>query len=88
MHSTQVMSGVHLHVRMRSRADVPSFQYRGNGLTDCAEIWYVVRDSLASRFTNVNGGVQAHARTCTSLLCILGTARRIALKYGVSLGDH
>ena len=31
---------------------------------DCAEIWYVVRDPLTRRFTEVNGGIQVHVRTC------------------------
>ena len=50
MHITQVMGGVHLHVRTLARADVPLFPNLGNGWTDCAEIWYVVRDPLAMIF--------------------------------------
>ena len=33
------------------------------GRTRCAEIWYVVRDSLARRFTKVDDGLQLHGRT-------------------------
>ena len=64
------------------------FSYLGNGWTDCVEIWYVVGDPLAKRFTEVNGGVQMHVRTCAPPFRILGTAGRIALKFGVWLGDH
>ena len=38
-------------VAMRTRADISSFPYLGNGLVDCAEIWCVVRDTLARRST-------------------------------------
>ena len=65
-----------------------SFSYLGNDWTDCAEIWYAVRDPLARRFAEVNGGVHnAHARAhaCTPLR-IPGTAGRLALKFGVWLG--
>ena len=34
-----------------ARADVPTFPHLGNSQTDCAKIWYVVRDPLAGRFT-------------------------------------
>ena len=88
MHITQVMGGVHLHVRTCACADVPPFLYIGNGWTDCAEIWFVARDPLALRFTKVNGGVQVHVRTYAPLFRISGTAGRIALKLGVWLEDH
>ena len=66
MHSTQVKSGLHLHVRKGSRVDVPPFLYLGNGWTSCAEIWFVLRDQLANRFMTVEGTVadaRAHVRT-------------------------
>ena len=65
-----------MHVRTCARADVPPFPYLGDGLTDCAEIWYAVRDlldkhfkrvPLAKRFTEVDGGVHVHARTPLSI---------------------
>ena len=88
MHITQVMGGVHLHVRTCARADVPPFLYLGNGWTDCAEIWCVVRDPLARLFTNVHGGAQLHMRTCATLFLISEMAGRIALKFGMCLETH
>ena len=85
MRITQVMSGVHLHVRS---ADVPPFPHLGNGWTDCADIWFVVRDPLAWCFTKVNGEVQVHVRTCAPPFRISGTAGRVGLKLGVWLEDH
>ena len=39
------------------------FSYPGNGWTDCAEIWFVVRHQLAWRFTKIGGtGARAHVR--------------------------
>ena len=43
------------------------FLYPGNGWTDCAEIWYVVRDLLDKRFAGVNGGIYVHMCTCAPL---------------------
>ena len=64
MHITQVMGGIHLHLRTFARADVPPFSYLGNGWTDCAEIWFAVRHPLAWCFTKVYGvggiGARAH----------------------------
>ena len=40
------------------------FPYLGNGWTDCAEMWCVVRDPLARCFTKVWGGVHLHVLTC------------------------
>ena len=57
-----------------AHADSPPFLCLGNGWTDCAEFWYVVRDLVARRCTDVTGGVQAHLRTCASLFRISGTA--------------
>ena len=83
VHNAQVMSGT------CSRADVPPFPYLVNGWTDCAEIWYVVRDPLAGRFTEVDDEVQLHVRTCARFLFrICGMAGRIALKFGVWLETH
>ena len=66
-------------------ADVPPFSHLGNGWTDCTEIWLVVRDPLAWRFTKVNAGYRC---TCAPLFRIPGTAGRITLKLGVWLEDH
>ena len=52
------MDGVYMHVRTCARADVSSFPYFGNGWTDCAEIWCVVRDPLTRHFLKVEDGVQ------------------------------
>ena len=52
---------------------------------DCAEIWSVVRDPLAMRFTQTKGGVHLHVRTCEFVFRISGTAGHIALKFGVWL---
>ena len=79
------MGGMHLHVRTCARADAPSVTYLGNSLTDCGEIWCVVRDPLAMRFTLFRDGVHLHVRTCAPLFRILGTAGRIALKFGMLL---
>ena len=48
-----------------ARADMSPFPDLENGWTDCAEIWYVVRDPLARLFAKVNGGAQLH---CTHAL--------------------
>ena len=50
------------------------FRYLGNDWTHCAEIWYVVRDQLAWQFTQAQGRVHLHVRTCMSLFRISGTA--------------
>ena len=63
VHNAQVMGGVYLHMRTCARAYVPRLPYLVNGRTDCAEIWYVVGDQLASHFTEVDDGVQLHVRT-------------------------
>ena len=42
---------------------LPSVSYLGNGWTDCADIWCVVRDPLALRFTLLRGEVHLHVRT-------------------------
>ena len=80
VHIAQLMGVVHLHVRTCTRADVAPFPYLGNGWTDCAEMWYVVRYLLARRFTEVDDGIQLHVRTYASIFRISGTAARIALK--------
>ena len=61
MHITQVMDSVHLHV---AREDVSrylgiyvSLPYLGNGCrTDCAEIWFVVTNTLAGVFPSIRRG--------------------------------
>ena len=50
-------------VRTCSNSAVQPFPYLWNGWRDCAEICYVVRDPLARRPTEVNGGIQLHVRT-------------------------
>ena len=79
------MGGAHLYVRTCARADVPNVLYLLNGWTDCAEIWCMVRDELAMRFTPLMGRVHLHVRTCAPLFRISGTAGRIVLKFGVWL---
>ena len=85
MHMTQVMGAVHVHVRTCRCA---LFPYLGNGWTDCAEIWCVVRNPLARLFAKVNGGAQLHVRTCSPLFRISETAGRIALKFSMWLETH
>ena len=85
MHITQVMVG---YTCSCARAYVPPFPHFGNGWTDWAEIWFVIRDPLAWRFTKVNGGVQVRVRTRAAVFRISGTAGRIALKRGMWLQDH
>ena len=40
-----------------ARASVPTFSYLREGLTNCAEIWCVIKDPFVRRLTIVNGGV-------------------------------
>ena len=47
---------------------------------DCAEIWCVVRDQLATLFTQIKGRVCLHVRTCVPLFLISVIAERIVLK--------
>ena len=65
MYNAHVMGEVQLHVRTCICTPYP---YLGNGLTDCAEIWCVVREPLDRRFTEVDGGVQLHVSTPFSYL--------------------
>ena len=54
---------------MRARAQrqiYPRFSYLGNYLTVGPEIWCVVWDQLARRFTHVKGGVLPRVRTCVA----------------------
>ena len=52
------------YICTRARVDVPPFPYLGNGWTDCAEIYYVVRDPLARLFTKGWGTLtRAHVYT-------------------------
>ena len=85
MHIPQVMGGVYLHVRTCRYAPFP---HLGNGWTDCAEIWCVVSDPLAMRFTVLRGGVHLHVRTCVPFFRFSGPAGRIALKFGMLLGTN
>ena len=51
---------------------------------NCAEIWCVVRDQLAKRFTKVVVGyICTCVRVRTALFRISGTAERIALYFGM-----
>ena len=65
MRITQIMVGVHLHVRTCRCAPFPNLR---NGWTDCGEIWCVVIDQLARLFAQVNDGAGAHGRTPFSYL--------------------
>ena len=56
MHIIQVMGWVQLHMQMSH------FSHRRNCWTDYAEIWRVVRDPLARRFTEVNDRAHVHVR--------------------------
>ena len=66
--------------------------------TDCAEIWYVVRDPLARPFTEVDAGLQLHVHTvfphlgngwtdCAEIPCVvMGPA---AMRFiGITSGAH
>ena len=66
----------------RARVQMPHFPYLGNGLTNCAEFWFVVIYQLAWCFTKVLYGVHVHVRTCAPLFRISETAGRIAPKLG------
>ena len=48
------------------------FSYPGNGGTDCAQIWFVVREPLAWSFTKKNGGTGAHVQLRPPPLPYLG----------------
>ena len=48
--------------------------------TDCAEIWYVVRDPVARLFAKVKCGAQLYVR---NFFRILETAEQIALKFDI-----
>ena len=72
----------HVATHMQMLPDVPYF---GNGWTDCVEIWRVVRDQLAMRFTLLRVGVHMHERICAPLFRISGTSGQIALKFVMML---
>ena len=88
MHIAQVMDGMHLHVRTCARADELPLSYLGNGWTDSAEIWCVIRNQLSKRFAQVKSGVHLHVSTCIPLFHFSGTAGWIALKFHVWLETH
>ena len=46
-----------------------SVPYLGNGWTDCAEIWCVVRYQLGMRFSLLGGGVHRQVRTGCICMC-------------------
>ena len=62
-----------------TRARVYPFVVYGNGWSDRAEVWYVVRDKLSGRFTQTKGGY-LHVRKCVPLFRISGAAGRIVLE--------
>ena len=61
------------HVQM-----FPSVSYLGNGWTDCAEVWYTVRDQLGRQFTQTKVVMHLYVRAYVPLFRILGTAGRVA----------
>ena len=61
---------MHLHVRTCARADVPSVLYLGNGWTDCAEIWYVVRGQLAKQLTQASIHLRSFIAQKASYWCV------------------
>ena len=64
MHITQVVGeDVHLH---RVHMHIP-FSYLENGWMNLSGIWCMVRDPLATRFTEVKGGVQLGAQLNVSM---------------------
>ena len=77
---TKVKGGTLLHVRTR-------YLYLGSGWMDCAEIWFIVRDPLAWRYTKGNGVTRARVHVRTPFP-YLGATERIALKLVVWSGDH
>ena len=82
MRITQAIGGVICTcVRAQRTAHVQMcpFSHLWKGWTECADIWCVVINKLAPRFTKVEGGVRLHV----CLFRISGTAGRIALKLGV-----
>ena len=84
MHITQVMGGVHLHMRKCARADVPHLPYLGNGLTDCAETWYVVCDASARLFTEAKDVLNNFGDLGSPLLLRLRRNLRWFVCVGVS----
>ena len=79
------MGGIHLHVCAGARANELTLSYVGDGWTDCAKIWCVVRSQLSKRFAQVKSWVLLHVRTCVPIFHVSGTAGRIALKFGAWL---
>ena len=61
---TPLRGGVHLRPKRVAHVGTP-FPYLGNGWTDCADIFYVARDQLASQLTQTKDGVHLHVRTCS-----------------------
>ena len=60
--------------------------FRGDGLTDCVEIWYAFGDPLDALHAVVTGGVSPHMRMYTPRICISGMAWPIVFKFGVRVG--
>ena len=87
MHIAKVMDEIRPHMRTCARADVSLFRVSETGGLICAEIYCVVRNPLARRFTKVKG-VQRHVRTCASLFRTSETDGQTALKFDAWLGDH
>ena len=58
------------------------------GGQDFVEIWYAFRNPFGMVYSVVTGGVSLRVRTCTSHRCHSETARPIAFKFAVWLGDY
>ena len=74
----------HMHLSARAHVQMfPSVSYLGDGWTDCAGMWCVIRDQLAMmRFALLRGGMHLHVRMCAPLIRVSGTDGRIPLKFG------
>ena len=80
------VSWVNIYTYARAHVQIfPSVPYLGNGWTDSAEIWKMVRDQLAMHFTLLWGRVHLHVSTCTPIFRISRTVGRTALKFGMLL---
>ena len=75
------------HICTCARAAVPHFPYLRN-CTDWAEIWYVVRNPLYRRFTEVDDGLHLPVRTCAPISRMSRMIERIAPKFPVRLWDQ
>ena len=91
MNLSRILSVTHAflnpgHLPPLSLTRIP-FTYLGKGWTYCAEIWCVVRDPIAMRFTETKSVVHLQVRTCVPL----SVSRErmdafIALNHGAYMG--